>query len=432
MSDLPFGQHVAVVGLSFGDEGKGTMTDYLTSEFDYDLVVKMSGGAQCAHHVTREDGVTHRFAQFGAGTFNGARTHLSEFFMVDPLRLNAEGNALVELGVENPWSLLSVSHRTKITTPFHAAANHVMEIRRGADAHGSCGLGIGETMAYDIEHGGPRVRDCYLYDDIFARLAEMRGIYGKALGDEFLDHELVRRWSVMELAQAYFDFYNNVKVLGPEDTYTLIDDSNVVFEGSQGVLLDEWHGTHPYTTWSTTTFTNAMHLTPKPVFRLGVLRTYTTRHGAGPFPTEAEPTTMPSEAHNGTGRFQGAWRAGPFDAVLARYAVNVCGRVDGLAITHMDVAPLSFCNSYEVDGMAVSDLIVKKPWEHMDLAINERLTANLAKARPVLQAWPDYGWVAETIGELVDVPVAIYGYGPTAQEKRMSDSWGEWKFALSA
>lgn len=433
MSSLPFGQHVAVVGLGFGDEGKGTITDYLTSAFDYDLVVKSSGATQCAHHVTREDGITHRFVQFGAGTFNGARTHLSKFFLVDPLRLNAEGNALVDLGVENAFDLISVSEQCRITTPFHAAANQVKEIARGADAHGSCGLGVGETMAYDIEYGGPRVKDCWLYENIHERLVRMRDIYAELLGDAFLDHELVRRYSTAELAQAYFEFRNEITTLNSPYADSLIDTSNVVFEGSQGVLLDEWHGTHPYTTWSTTTFTNACHLTPKPVFRLGVLRTYTTRHGAGPFPTEVDPETMPEELHNGTGRFQGAWRAGHFDAVLGRYAVGVCGRVDGLAITHLDVTPPGFCNSYEVDGMAVHDLLVKRPWEHMDLSINERMTRNLERARPVLQEWPQGdGYAQDTIGELLDVPVAIYSYGPTASRKRMSDTWGEWRFALSA
>lgn len=418
---LPFGQHVHVVGLGFGDEGKGSITDYLTAKYDYDLVVKSSGGAQCAHHVVREDGTVHRFAQFGSGTFNGARTHLSKFFMVDPLRLNTEADALHALGVENPWALLSVSGQAKITTPYHAAANQIREIARGADAHGSCGIGVGETMAYGIEHGAPRVQDCWIYDDIHALLVEMRDVYAWELGDAFLQHELVRRWTPTDLAQAYCEFRNEVKTLGPEDCFNLVDESKVVFEGSQGVLLDECNGFHPYTTWSTTTFATSAHLTPKPVFNLGVLRSYTTRHGAGPFPTEAEPRSMPPELHNGTGRFQGAWRAGPFDAVLARYAINVCARVDGLAITHLDRAPGLFCNEYVLDNLRASNIAPKAPWEGMDLSINKRITEYLFRVRPILSRWdPDeVDEPLQAIEDLLDVPVVIESHGPTSSEKRL-------------
>lgn len=117
---------------------------------------------------------------------------------------------------------------------------------------------------------------------------------------------------------------------------------SVVFEGAQGVLLDEWHGFHPYTTWSTTTFANAEALLAEsgrscPARRLGVVRAYTTRHGPGPHMTEdRELAALLPEPHNGTGAWQGAFRVGHFDAVAHAYAVEVCGGVDALALTHLD------------------------------------------------------------------------------------------------
>jgi adenylosuccinate synthase len=180
------------------------------------------------------------------------------------------------------------------------------------------------------------------------------------------------------------------------------------------VLLDEWRGWHPYTTWSTTTFDNALALAGShEVMRLGVVRTYTTRHGAGPLVTEA-PLPLP-EPHNGTGEFQGAFRVGHFDAVAHRYAVEVCGGVDALAVTHLDrVTPdMRICTAYAV-GDGTLDRIV--PGERGDLTHQSALTAMLATATPSTLHQPE-DW-SSAIGGLLGAPVAITSYGPTWQDKR--------------
>src|SRR5262249_25636092 len=115
----------------------------------------------------------------------------------------------------------------------------------------------------------------------------------------------------------------------------------VVFEGAQGVLLDEWAGFHPHTTWSTCSFEGALSLLQEAghtgeVVRWGVLRTYLVRHGHGPMPTEAAALRALPELHNEDGPWQGAVRRGWPDALLARYAAGVCQGVDRLALTHMD------------------------------------------------------------------------------------------------
>ena len=149
------------------------------------------------------------------------------------------------------------------------------------------------------------------------------------------------------------------------------------------MLLDEWHGFHPYTTWSTTTFANAETLLAEAgltATRLGVTRCYLTRHGPGPLVTE-DPTLELPEPHNGRNEWQGAFRVGHFDAVALRYALEVAGGVDGIALTHLDVArrhPLRICDRYEADGQRIDRLPVGPG---RDLVRQEHLTRLLLRAR---------------------------------------------------
>jgi adenylosuccinate synthase len=193
----------------------------------------------------------------------------------------------------------------------------------------------------------------------------------------------------------------------------------VVFEGAQGVLLDEWRGFHPYTTWSTTTFENAQMLLDEAglgdaAIRLGVTRAYQVRHGPGPFVSEDSTLELP-EAHNRTGRWQGPVRAGHLDAVALRYAVEACGGIDAIALTHLDTArahagELRACQAYQVGARGPITRLVAGP--PRDLAHQERLTAMLLSARPVYSdpvPWPDWPGLVEGIA---GVPVAVRSCGP--------------------
>jgi adenylosuccinate synthase len=216
---------------------------------------------------------------------------------------------------------------------------------------------------------------------------------------------------------AFVAFGSAVAVVDPAFTARLLREGRCVFEGAQGVLLDEWWGWHPCTTWSTTTFANVLELCGDrgDVERLGVVRTYTTRHGPGPLVTEA-PLDLP-EAHNGTGEWQGAFRVGHFDAVAHRYAVEVAGGVDALAVTHLDVPArcpdLRICTSYEVDG-EVWDRI--EPGPPRDLDHQGVLTGRLLRAAPAALHRPD-DWAGE-IGSLLGAPVRLGSWGPDRADKR--------------
>jgi adenylosuccinate synthase len=187
-----------------------------------------------------------------------------------------------------------------------------------------------------------------------------------------------------------------------------------VFEGAQGVLLDEWHGFHPYTTWSTTTFANADHLLAEAgmtgeATRLGVLRTFTTRHGPGPLVTE-DPALPLADPHNPTNPWQGRFRIGHLDAVAHRYAVEVAGGVDGLALTHLDAAGrgVRICHRYDWTDRL-------EPGPAGDLDRQAALTRRLLTTRPAYLP-PPRDWVA-AVEEQLSAPVVVTSHGPTAADK---------------
>jgi adenylosuccinate synthase len=178
------------------------------------------------------------------------------------------------------------------------------------------------------------------------------------------------------------------------------------------VLLDEWHGFHPYTTWSTTTFANALALLDGlGAVRLGVLRTYTPRHGPGPLVTE-DPTIEVAEAHNGTGPWQGPFRVGHFDAVAHRYALAVAGGADVLALTHLDAPVSQMCVSYDIGELPVGVA--------GDLDGQARLADRLRTARP-RYAGGVVDWPA-AVTEALGIPVFLGSSGPTAADKAVFSS----------
>ncbi|MEU4622147.1 adenylosuccinate synthetase [Actinoplanes sp. NPDC023801] len=390
-------EHIAVVDLGYGDAGKGTVVDFLCASQEIRAVLRFNGGAQAAHNVITEEGRHHTFAQFGSGTLRGVPTHLTRFVVVDPLALASEAKAL-----GSPFHLLTVDGDALLATPWHRAANRRHETGRGAERHGSCGMGVGETMAYAEQHpDAPRVKDVLSPSRLRQRLAAVRD----ALGDCGVP--------LADVVDAFTAFGETVRIVSGEYTDRLLAAGNCVFEGAQGVLLDEWRGWHPHTTWSTTTFDNALALCPS-VRRLGVVRTYTTRHGAGPFVTEDRTLDLP-ERHNGRDPWQGAFRTGHFDAVAHRYAVEVAGGVDALAITHLDVPELCpdlrICTSYEGGWDRI------EPGPARDLDHQERLGARLRQARPGRMYRPD-DWAA-AISTHLGSPVLLESYGPLSSEKKL-------------
>ncbi|MFG3553939.1 adenylosuccinate synthetase [Micromonospora sp. NPDC047557] len=403
-------RHVAVVDLGFGDAGKGTVVDWLCATRPVHTVVRFNGGAQAAHTVVLRDGRHHTFAQFGAGTFHpGVGTHLSRHVVVDPLALAAEADHLATIGVPDALDRLTVDADALLATPYHRAANRAREIARGADRHGSCGLGVGEAVAYGLAHpdDAPRVADCHHPALLRRRLSILRDRLTAELGP--LDAPPVE-----DCLPAFTGFAARVAVVDRSWLAGALRTGTCVFEGAQGVLLDEWHGFHPYTTWSTTTFANADSLLAEAgragdLTRLGVLRIVTTRHGAGPLVTE-DPALPLTDPHNPTNPWQGRFRFGHFDAVAHRYALAAAGGVDGLALTHLDLAgpELRICRRYDTTDRL-------DPGPPGDLGRQAALTDRLLRARPLYDD-PPTDWT-EAVGAELGAPVLLTSHGPTADDK---------------
>ncbi|OGL96817.1 hypothetical protein A2318_04075 [Candidatus Uhrbacteria bacterium RIFOXYB2_FULL_45_11] len=452
-----------VVDLSNGDAGKGTIVDALVRKHRAHSVFRFNGGAQAAHRVVTDDGRSHIFQQFGAGTFvPGVRTILSEFMLVQPWILAYEEAQLQRVGVTDAFTRLFIHERAPIITPFHRAANQMRERSRGDGRHGSCGIGVGETAKDATECEEElilrmgdicdremftakmhRVRK-YKYDQMRLLIAAQRhdpDAESNILAFEDLSE--VDYWT--EQLFADIDKFHIVDDAFIESI--LKDEGDVVFEGAQGVLIDEWRGFHPYTTWSTCTFQNAIQLLSRAnyageVHRIGVVRAYATRHGPGPFVSEdVHLTECLLDACNKMDPWQREFRVGHFDCVSTRYAINACGGIDSLAITCLDRLREELmwfvCTHYE---LAVedcdSDLFDRDDVsEHLatdmrlgtfqDLAHQERLTNALLRAKPVLRITAAFGTFSENTADHVhriarelDVPVSILSFGPTAKDKK--------------
>ena len=454
-----------VAGLGFGDEGKGTLTDYLVRSEGVTLVVRYNGGPQAAHHVVSPAGRRHTFAQFGAGTLvPGTCTLLSREMLVEPLALLREAQALQRLGVLDALDRLTIDRRSVVVTPFHRALNRLRESCRGRLRHGTCGLGVGEARL-DAESGGlPCLRMADLEEPRRARriLRQIQMVkldQGEQLADEHPEADLAPYFEdlrgphlVEDLIPAYGDFLQSgVALAGPQEVgQRLRAEDHIVFEGAQGALLHRDWGFWPHVTPSRTDFEDAFSVldeaaVDRPRLRIGVLRTYASRHGEGPLVTEDPEWSprLPETDNHGEG-WQGAFRVGPFDAVLARYALKVVGGVDRLALTHLDrlpeIADQGFCSSYQ--WTQSTNEFPKEHFEgtedqirnlrmspHVDLEFQGRLGQALNQCRPHFEKLPNQGlqhpetspdlakrfieWLESNLG----AKVGWESWGPSADQK---------------
>ena len=395
-------QATVFVGLGAGDESKGSCVDAEVRRINADLVVRFNGGPQAAHNVVTDDGRHHTFSQFGAGTFAGARTYLSKYMLIDPLALVREAKVLESKGVSDALSLVTIDYDCLLITPWQKLANRLRERARGVARHGSVGFGVGEARGDWLNHRhGLHIRS--LREGVGSRVLRVIREYKL---------ESLRPWS--SAAPEIYAQMEAISVADVLDSYRCLDKIDVrglgymarksqcaVFEAAQGVLLDETHGFAPYNTWTDCTFNNANKLLEtagcKYVQRIGVLRTYATRHGAGPLPTEDASLDV-DEPHNGTHPWMGPFRVGHFDGALANYALNCCNRnLDGLALTHLDRIPSGkICTGYG-EPTDIAKGIFGQP---VYIEADPRPEAFI----PIVEA-------------LLDTPVLIQSYGPKASDK---------------
>ena len=326
-----------VIGANFGDEGKGLMTDYFCkrlSESGSVLNIRFNGGAQAGHTVvvpTLGQQKRHVFSHFGAGSFvNGTDTYLSGNFILNPILFCRERDEMYR----NFWFYpkVYIHESCKITTPFDMLVNQIVERSRGDQRHGSCGVGINETVVryrnYGIGHTiTPKTirsldlkylltyqRDIYLPK----RLKEL-GVSNISLDDlgVILSENIIDNWIAQ--ANEMMDYCHVVN----DDIVHVYD--GLVFEGAQGLLLDEMYEEFaPYLTTSRTGIPGVNRVLYsaglydcRDIEMCFVSRTYFTRHGAGFFPTECGAKDLFGEdkqdATNVWNEFQGSFRYGYFE-----------------------------------------------------------------------------------------------------------------------
>ena len=301
-----------VIGIAYGDEGKGQTVHALCSSES--VVVRFNGGCQAGHTVVH-GGKRRVFSHFGSGTLKGAKTYLSRHFVCHPLAFLSEWYDLAANGI-NP--VVKVSPECPVTTIYDVAINRLLEDSRGNLRHGSVGVGFGETLERN-----ERNRYRFTVGDLQCLGRDARINWVRTVRDEWvpircselglnstwIPSEIMSPENISRFVLDCEEFLHRVTVV--PDTYVQEQGERVVFEGAQGLLLDRDYGQFPHVTRSNTGLTNVVNLIDSiPLEVFYVTRAYTTRHGAGPLPYELIGLPYPEvrDETNIPGPYQGGLR----------------------------------------------------------------------------------------------------------------------------
>jgi len=361
-----------VIGANYGDEGKGLMTDFLCKKYDADLVVRFNGGAQAGHTVVTPQGERHVFSHVGSGYFLGVPTYLSEYFILNPIVYKRE---MGDLCAFKRRCDVYVSPRSEITTYWDMLGNRVMEELRGGGLHGSCGIGINATLdrAKACSLNFAEIREKYHQSSNICRnwmreckLANIELYWFMEL-EKFsrMAKKPIPDWAVecfdrgKEINERFvddIDFMFKTVIFVEDPSIVFMDRRHAVFEGAQGLALDQFYGNFPYVTRSNTGIRNVLEMKREcqNAFSIDeiiyVSRTYETRHGNDPDFTGGE-LEGASDKTNVKNEWQGEirYRKLLFDNLADRIRIDlqannlwnhrVSNRVK-LAITHTDQIPL--------------------------------------------------------------------------------------------
>jgi adenylosuccinate synthase len=412
---------LVLVGAQWGDEGKGKATDLLGGDVDY--VVRYQGGNNAGHTVVIGD-QSYALHLLPSGVLSpDCVPVIGNGVVIDPAVLLAEMRGLEERGVDT--SRLRISADAHLITPYHRTLDKVTERYLGRNRIGTTGRGIGPAYADKISRVGVRVQDIFdpgiLRQKVEAVLRDRNQVLTKVYNRRAIDADLI----VTEY-QAYADALRPHVVDTSLVLNQALDAGKVVLlEGSQGTLLDVDHGTYPFVTSSNATAGGACAgsgIGPTRISRvIGILKAYTTRVGAGPFPTELldedgeRLRIAGGERGVTTGRDR---RCGWFDAVVARYARRVNGLTD-LFLTKLDVLTgwerIPVCVGYEVDGQRHEEMPMTQTDFHHAKPIYTELPGwdeDISTARSFDKLPPAAQGYVRTVEELSGTPVSAIGVGP--------------------
>ena len=341
----------AVVGLQWGDEGKGKITDYFAEKAD--CVVRYQGGNNAGHTIVA-GGKEYKFHLMPSGVIQGKKVVIGNGVVVDPAVLIDEIEVLRGNGMEPD---LMVSDRAHVIMPYHRMLDGAEESLLGNKKVGTTKRGIGPCYSDKVARHGIRMGDLLDREALAEKMERIMPIQDKILGiyDMKVDSE--------EIMEEYLSYGERLGKYVDDTIYylnSIIDEKVVLFEGAQGFLLDIDYGTYPYVTSSNPVaggICTGAGISPKKIEKIvGVSKAYTTRVGMGPMPTEEKGEVGDYLAKRGhefgttTGRKR---RCGWLDMVALKYACMVNG-VDSIAITKLDVLDgleeVKVCVAYEYEG----------------------------------------------------------------------------------
>jgi adenylosuccinate synthase len=390
-------KNVVVVGSQWGDEGKGKIVDWLSSEAD--VVVRFQGGHNAGHTLVINKKV-FKLRLLPSGIVRKGKTSiLGNGVVIDPWALLNEIAEIKKQGVEvNPENFM-ISESASLILPFHQEMDEIREDAAGEGKIGTTRRGIGPCYEDKVGRRSIRVMDLRSESNLDNRLKNVllhhnairKGLNKKTYEKEDLKKELLRiAPEILKFAQPVwlklYQFNNDRK--------------KILFEGAQGILLDVDHGTYPYVTSSNTV--PAMAATgsgsgPNKIdYILGITKAYTTRVGSGPFPTELEDEIGESLGKRGkefgtvTARKR---RCGWFDGVLVKQTIKISG-INGIALTKLDVLDeleeIKMCVGYELNGKQIDYL--------------PATSEDQFNIKPIYKTFP--GWKSKTQGirNLKDLP----------------------------
>lgn len=386
-----------VIGAQWGDEGKGKVVDILSAEADY--VVRYQGGAN-AGHTLKFDDTTIVLHLIPSGMFNGnSKCIIGNGVVVDPISLVNEIDEVESLGV-NLKDRLFISSSAHLILSYHKVLDQVKEKRRGSDAIGTTGRGIGPAYVSKVSRVGIRMNDLLDKSTLFDKLEKNLVDINIALANVYEEEKLSAETILAELEPAIErirPYICNTTDLLHE---ALDSGQSVLLEGAQGSLLDVDHGTYPYVTSSSPTAGGACTGSGIPpmaiTHAMGITKAYCTRVGNGPFPTELNDRDGEKLRKNGqevgatTGRSR---RCGWLDLVALKYAIKLNG-MNELTLTKLDVLDdfdeIKVCTHYELNGQTTG----KFPLESIDVA----------KVQPIYKTFKGWNRSTRNISSFEDLP----------------------------
>lgn len=384
-------------GMQFGDEGKGTFVDYLAYKENIDGIVKYNGGSQASHTVITPTSVLHKFSQLGSGMFlEKCHTYITENMVINLDNLIVEMNIFSEktnIPIIDLMNRIHIHENCYIVTPYHKLINKLRELSKGKNRRGTVGTGVSEVMyllnnvpkQYPYESNlGLQVKDIYnpySNNPIFGKLESLQNYVNKFYIqnkdiiweniDEDIKESLVKEIdyllapkAFLKISANYIDKFKN-SYMGLvfkkciynqyENTFR-ISCNKVIFEGSQGLLIDKTYGIKPNTTYLDTTNKFALDISwyRDNIHKIGITKAFSSRHGFGIFPTESsEVNDVITDNNQDKSFWNGQIRFGWFDAVLLRYAQKI-NQVDEMYLSSLDKLDkfdeIKVCDKYIYTG----------------------------------------------------------------------------------